>query len=51
MIAMLLGAPESEWPFIAREAATLGLGMGVTIREDLPRIEAAWRGCSISVRA
>ena len=41
VIAMLLGAPESEWPFIAREAATLGLGMGVTIREDLPRIEAA----------
>ena len=41
VIAMLLGAPESEWPFIAREAATLGLAMGVTIREDLDRIETA----------
>ena len=41
VIAMLLGAPESESPFIAREAATLGLALGVTIREDLPRIEAA----------
>jgi cytochrome P450 len=41
VIAMLLGAPESEWPFIAREAATLGLAMGVTIRQYLPKIEAA----------
>ena len=41
VIAMLLGAPESEWPFIAREASTLGLATGVTIREDLPRIEEA----------
>lgn len=41
VIAMLLGAPESEWPFIAREAATIGLAMGVTIRQDLPKIESA----------
>jgi cytochrome P450 len=41
VIAVLLGAPESEWPFIAREASTLGLAMGVTVRDDLPKIEAA----------
>ena len=41
VIAMLLGAPESEWPFIAREAANLGLAMGVTIKEDLPEIESS----------
>ena len=40
-IAMLLGAPESEWPFIAHEASNLGLAMAVTIREDLPKIEAS----------
>jgi Cytochrome P450 len=41
VIAQLLGLPESEWPVIARESATIGLAMGVTIREDLPKIEAA----------
>jgi cytochrome P450 len=41
VIAMLLGAPESEWPFIARENATIGLGTGITLKEDLPKIEAS----------
>ncbi|MGA5699071.1 cytochrome P450 [Peterkaempfera bronchialis] len=41
VIALMLGMPESEWPVIARESATIGLAMGVTIREDLPKIEAA----------
>lgn len=54
-IAMLLGAPESEWAFIAREAATLGLATGVTIRRDLPEIEAAlarlFELCSALIRA
>ncbi|GAA0923178.1 cytochrome P450 [Streptomyces thermoalcalitolerans] len=41
VIAILLGIPESEWPVIARESATLGLALGVTFRENLPKIEAA----------
>ncbi|GLZ07180.1 cytochrome P450 [Actinomadura sp. NBRC 104412] len=41
VIAIMLGLPESEWRMIARESATIGLAMGVTIAEDLPRIEAA----------
>lgn len=41
VIAIMLGLPEEEWPVIARESATIGLAMGVTLRQDLPRIEAA----------
>jgi cytochrome P450 len=41
VIAILLGIAEQEWPTIAAESATLGLAMGVRIREHLPRIEAA----------
>jgi len=41
VIAIMLGLPEEEWPIIARESATVGLALGVTVREDLPRIEAA----------
>jgi cytochrome P450 len=41
VIALLLGIAEQEWPVIAAESATLGLAMGVRIREHLPRIEAA----------
>jgi cytochrome P450 len=41
VIAIMLGLPEEEWPIIARESATIGLAMGVTLREDLPRIEEA----------
>jgi cytochrome P450 len=37
----MLGIAEEEWPAIAAESATLGLAMGVRIREHLPRIEAA----------
>ena len=40
-IAYLLGISEQEWPVIARESATIGLAMGVRIRQDLERIEAA----------
>ena len=39
VIAIMLGIPEEEWPIIAKEA--IGLALGVTIREELPRIEAA----------
>lgn len=41
VIAVMLGLPESEWRGIARDSATLGLAMGVTFRQDLPKIEAA----------
>ncbi|WP_067812770.1 cytochrome P450 [Actinomadura kijaniata] len=41
VIAIMLGLPEEEWPVLARDSATIGLAMGVTLREDLPRIEAA----------
>ena len=41
VIAIMLGLPEDEWSIIARESATLGLALGVTLKQDLPRIEAA----------
>ncbi|GAA3524102.1 cytochrome P450 [Nocardioides daeguensis] len=41
VIAIMLGIPEEEWPIIARESVTIGLAMGVTLREDLPQIEDA----------
>src|SRR5690348_8011381 len=41
VIAIMLGIAEQEWHRIAAESATLGLAMGVRIREHLPRIEAA----------
>jgi cytochrome P450 len=41
VIAIMLGIDEQEWPAIAAESATVGLAMGVQIRSDLARIEAA----------
>ncbi len=41
VIAIMLGIPEHHWRVIARESATIGLALGVTIRQDLPQIEAA----------
>ncbi len=41
VIAIMLGIDEREWRAIAAESATVGLAMGVGIRADLPRIEAA----------
>ncbi|MEV0974672.1 cytochrome P450 [Microtetraspora glauca] len=41
VIAIMLGLPEHEWPIIARESATIGLAMGITLRQDLPKIEEA----------
>jgi len=41
VIAIMLGLPEEEWPVIARESGTIGRALGVTLRQDLPRIEAA----------
>ena len=41
VIAIMLGIPEGEWKVISTESATIGLAMGVTLREDLPKIETA----------
>jgi cytochrome P450 len=41
VIAIMLGIPEQEWRTIAAESAAVGLAMGVHIRADLARIEAA----------
>ncbi len=41
VIAIMLGLPEDEWEIIARESATIGLAMGVTFSQELPRIEAS----------
>lgn len=41
VIAIMLGIGEQEWRAIAAESATVGLAMGVRIRADLDRIEAA----------
>ncbi len=41
VIAIMLGMPEDEWQVIAGESVTIGLAMGVTLSEDLPKIEAA----------
>jgi cytochrome P450 len=41
VIAILLGIPEEDWATIAAHSATVGLAMGVRIREHLPQIEAS----------
>jgi cytochrome P450 len=41
VIAIMLGIAETEAAAIARDAAVIGLALGVTLREDLPRIEQA----------
>ncbi|ADK69003.1 cytochrome P450 [Gordonia sp. KTR9] len=41
VIAIMLGLPEDEWEIIAAESTTIGLAMGVTLKQDLPQIEAA----------
>ena len=41
VIAIMLGIDEREWPIIAKEAQTIGLALGVNMRQELPQIEAA----------
>jgi len=41
VIAIMLGIGEQDWRLVAADAATVGLALGVRIREHLPRIEAA----------
>lgn len=40
-LCIMLGIPQREWPKIARLASTIGLALGVTIKEDLEQIDAA----------
>lgn len=44
VIAIMLGIPEGEWRTIAAFSSDVGLGLGVTVAEDLPRVEAALQG-------
>ena len=41
VLCILLGIPESEWPTIARLASTIGLALGVTLKQDLGIVEDA----------
>jgi cytochrome P450 len=41
VLTIMLGIPESEWPTIARLASTIGLALGVTLKQDLHKVEAA----------
>ena len=44
VIALMLGIPEREWRRLAQLSGDLGLFLGVTIKQDLDRIEAALEG-------
>jgi cytochrome P450 len=44
VIATMLGIPESEWKRLAELSSDLGLFLGVTIAEDLDRIEVGLEG-------
>lgn len=44
VIAQLLGIPESEWRKIAAWSSDVGLALSVSIKEELPKIEAALEG-------
>ncbi len=41
VLCILLGIPETEWPTIARLASTIGLALGITIKQDLDKVESA----------
>jgi cytochrome P450 len=41
VLCILLGIPESEWTTIARLASTIGLALGVTLKQDLAIVEDA----------
>ncbi|MDQ0029920.1 cytochrome P450 [Arthrobacter bambusae] len=41
VLTIMLGIPEAEWPTIARLASTIGLALGVTLKQDLHKVEAA----------
>ena len=41
VLTLLLGIPDQDWRKIADWAAELGLALGVRLRQELPRVEAA----------
>lgn len=41
VLCILTGIPESEWPTIARISSSIGLALGISIKEDLPEIDEA----------
>jgi cytochrome P450 len=41
VVALLLGFPQEQWRSVAGWSEELGLALSVTIKEDLPRVEAA----------
>ncbi|WP_194903634.1 cytochrome P450 [Catenulispora rubra] len=41
VLAIMLGLPEDEYPVIVRESNTLALALGVSMRNDMPKIESA----------
>jgi cytochrome P450 len=44
VVTILLGTPEDEWKTIADWSNDVGLALGVTVKQDLPRVEAALQG-------
>jgi cytochrome P450 len=44
VIAIMLGIPEDEWRRLAQLSGDLGLFLGVTIKNDLDKIESALKG-------
>ena len=44
VIAIMLGIPEGEWKKIAAWSNDIGLALGVTLKQDLAKVEAALEG-------
>ncbi len=44
IICILLGLPEEDWSSVSSFAVDLGLSLGITIADDLPRIERGLAG-------
>lgn len=42
-LCVMLGLPQDVWPFIAEHANTMGFALGVTIKDDIDRIDEAVR--------
>ncbi|MDO5051409.1 MAG: cytochrome P450 [Pseudoclavibacter sp.] len=45
-LCVMLGLPHEHWPFIAEHANTIGYALGVTIREEIDRVDEAVRQLS-----
>ena len=40
-LCTLMGLPHADWPFVAEHAGTIGLALGVGIRDEIDRIDLA----------